>query len=141
MHKANIIINAIVSLLNKLPTVEVVTHRKAIAENLLPATRVLFGKNKPSHVGTNFTDWDLIVYTDIVLTASDDDINAETTDVALLIHQKLMAENALNLAFVQDITPLGQDETVFNTESEITFADVPNGWLIKYRANSQDPSL
>jgi len=140
VHRANQIINAAVKLLEKIKGLEVVVHRKGMNEQDLPATRVLFGKNKPKNVGVPFTDWQLILHTDITLVAHDDDINGETTKYALEIHKKLMADNALGLAFVQDIEPLGQDETQFNTETAITIAEVPNSWLITYRTNSQDPS-
>lgn len=141
MHKANQIINAVETLLKKIPKLAVVTHRKAIDEDDLPATRLLFGKNKPIKVGAQVTDWELTLHSDIVLTAYDEDINSETTKYALEIHKKLMADNALNLPFIIAIEPLGQDETQFDTESDRTFATVPNSWTIKYRANSQDPSL
>ena len=140
MHRANQIINAAVKLLENISGLEVVVHRKGIDERDLPATRVLFGKNKPKHVGVPFIDWQLVLHTDIILVAKDEDINGETTKNALEIHKKLMADNALGLAFIQDIEPLGQDETQFHTESDITIAQVPNSWLITYRTNSQDPS-
>jgi hypothetical protein len=141
VHKANKIINAVKALLEKITGLEVIVHRKAIDEDDLPAVRLLFGKNKPLNVSGTFTDWALVLHTDIVLTAYDEDINEQTTKQALEIHKKLMATNALNLDFVIEIEPQGQGETQFNTESEITFADVPNSWTITYRANTQDPSL
>lgn len=141
MHKANQIIESVEKLLQKITGLAVVTNRKAIAEDGLPATRLLFGKNKPVNVGAAITDWELTLHSDIVLTAYDEDINSETTKYALEIHKKLMATNALNLAFILDIEPLGQDETLFDTDSDRTFATVPNSWKITYRANSQDPSL
>lgn len=140
MHSANQIIMSTENLLREIRGLTVVVHRKVIAKEKLPAVRLLFGKNKPIFVGVPYTDWLLTLHIDIVLMADIDDINEATTRQILAVHQKLMATNALQLSFVQNIEPLGQEETQFNTESEYTFAEVPNSFDITYRAITQDPS-
>lgn len=143
MHKALVIRNKIFDLLKAtqftLPVAEIT--KGASLSNEFPSISVSLGTDEPLNKSSAFIDWDLVVYTDIYLSSTDDDLDAITQSIRLDIHKSLLTDNTLGLGFVIELDPLGQQQPKHSDDSDMYTSVTRLAWSIKYRTAVADPSL
>jgi hypothetical protein len=144
VHKAQIIINEINSRLATLIPMgvvsEVMKNRTDIPDQL-PAIAVRMGTDEPTNQNASFLDSNLIIYTDIYVITSAQDLDEKTLLIRLELHKKLMVDYNLGLSFVTEINPLGQSQPDYNGDGELYAGATRISWQISYRSSLLDPSI
>jgi hypothetical protein len=144
VHKAQLIINEINTRLNVLipagVVLEVMKNRTDVPDEL-PAVAVRMGPDEPENQNATFIDSSLIIYTDIYVITTAQDLDEKTLAIRLEVHKKLMVDYNLGLGFVTQITPLGQSEPDYNGEGEQYAGATRLSWRVSYRSNVVDPSI
>lgn len=111
----------------------------------LPAVVVFQGAEEPAsesgRMNLAFMDQLLTVRTECAARTTQENIETDLNELRRQVHAVLMAENALNLAYVIDIIPAGVDEPVIDGSSDKFTGTMVLNWVVYYRHQHQDAGL
>lgn len=144
MHKALEIRNAVYTNVSALVSAghvaEVLKNNISDPDNY-PSVSVVIGTDVPEVKTNAFTDWQLTLFTDIKIQASDSDVDADMLNIREEIHKALMADYTQGLNFVLDVEPGDQYEPELNSEGDSYTCYTRVAWMVKYRVNTNNPGL
>lgn len=142
MHRAQAIRDAVVTKLQPLIALGVVSQVYFGAEQAdeLPAIGVMLGDDTRQNRNSAFIDWQLTVFTDILVGGTDADVDAIMLATRLNIHKAIMADTTLGLPYVIDVNPIGQQEPERSNEGDRYTSATRVSWQVTYRSSLTDPS-
>ena len=111
----------------------------------LPAIGLFQGAEEPAgeqgRLNLSLMDQFLEVRTEVAAKLTQANIETDLNELRRQVHLLLMAENALNLAYVIDIIPNGVDEPVIDGSAEQFAGTMTINWIVYYRHQQADAGL
>ncbi len=143
MHRAEQILDAIVSILTAAGIEGVAKHRELSydPDMELPAISVKFGADQAPSISNIPVIDSVLTVTIVAVVREDTEAEAVTALLALRssTHVALQADQTLGLSFVSDTRYGGATEPVFDTSGEGVAARQETQWNVPYRMNVASP--
>jgi len=116
-----------------------------IEDSKLPAVGIFQGAEQPAgeqgRMNLAFMDQFLEVRTEVAARSTSENIETDLNEQRRLVHQLLMAADALSLAYVIDIIPNGVDEPNIDGSSDKYTGTMVLNWIVYYRHQQADAGL
>ena len=144
MHKVQAIRDAVYTAVNGLVSdghIAEASKNNISNPSNYPSVSVVIGSDLPESKVNTFTDWQLTMFTDIKIQASDGDVDADMLNIRAELHKALMADYTQGLSYVKDFEPGEQSEPEINSEGDTFTCYTRVSWLVKYRSSETDPSV
>ena len=145
MHKAQAILNAFKASLAPLITnnvVKVILPNNAQPAEVHPALIVRMGEEDVSARNmSNFDNRDLNIYIDIYVHSKNTDLDEQVLVIREEVEKAILANVQLGLPFVLNTEFNGQDAPDYQGDAELYAAAIRLNFVVKYRTQSNNPSL